>query len=123
MLSAIATFNTQETTSLSWVSRFGANTAKRDLTIDGWCTDNTVTAFEYSINSTARENILTATVDGDWVFRKGGNDVLVSSKGKARLSAVAAMTSLYCRVAPLVIFCLMVILDMIKSVIFAKRII
>lgn len=78
ILSDIATLNTQEPN--SWLFFGWKDTIKRDVTVDGLRTGNTLTSYEHSINGNASNNHLTATTNGDWLFGKAGNDLLSSHK-------------------------------------------
>ncbi|AJO77940.1 calcium-binding protein [Pseudomonas sp. MRSN 12121] len=75
VLSDIDTLTSQETT---WI--FFNKTVSHDVTVDGLRTGNEMTAYQHSVNGNAQENQLAATIDGDWLFGKNGNDVLSSDK-------------------------------------------
>lgn len=79
ILRDIATLNTQETTYyvgfIPWT-----HTVKREVTVDGLRTDSAMIAYEPSLNGNSSSNHLTATSKGDWLFGKGGDDILSSNK-------------------------------------------
>lgn len=75
ILKDIGTLVTQEA---NWL--WGTHSVERDVTVDGLRTGNDIQSYAHSINGNASNNNLTATNNGDWLFGKGGNDVLSSNK-------------------------------------------
>ncbi|MCK3838888.1 MULTISPECIES: calcium-binding protein [Pseudomonas] len=81
VLSDIGTLTSQESSSNWLYSLFGRkDTVTHSVTIDGLRTDDHMTDYLHSVNGNANNNQLSATIDGDWLFGKNGDDILSSDK-------------------------------------------
>ncbi|WP_414158280.1 polyurethanase [Pseudomonas sp. BNK-45] len=63
----------------SWWQLFGKDVSY-SVTADGLQHGNQWTAYNHSLNGDAYGNALVASVDGDWLFGHGGDDLLSSDK-------------------------------------------
>lgn len=63
----------------SWWQLFGKDVS-HSVTADGLQNGNQWTAYNHSLNGDAYGNALVASVDGDWLFGHGGDDLLSSDK-------------------------------------------
>lgn len=84
ILRDIGALNTQDYSYFYGIS-LGISTVKREVTADGLRTGNSLVAYERSLSGNASENFLLAKFDGEWLFGKGGDDILSSANKNVTL--------------------------------------
>lgn len=87
ILSDMETLTTQEAPSPEWswayVSKIlgsQKDTVSHDVTANGLKAGDTLEKYAHSVNGDDSDNYMSANADGDWLFGKGGNDLLLSNK-------------------------------------------
>lgn len=78
----------------SWWQLFGKDVS-HSVTDSGLLSGNQLTAYNHSLNGDAYGNALVASVDGDWLFGHGGDDLLSSDKASVTFVGGAGNDVMY----------------------------